>query len=328
MTALRPTTNGVDAPRLVVARPLRAIEWHRPLLVLAVAMGVLALASTLGMLIDDRQVTGLSVWSKPLKFALSTLLYAVTLSWLIGQTGRSRRVARAVGTVSAILLAVELVIITAYAVLGETSHFNITTPLHTAAWAVMAVSISTLWGLTFVLAIILFRSPLGDAARTLSIRSGILIAIVGMGLAFLMTGPKGDQIENYQGVIGAHTVGVADGGPGLPVLGWSTVAGDLRIPHFVGMHALQVLPLLAILLELASRRVAVLADRGTRLRLVALGAAGYVAVLALVTVQALAGESIVQPSTPTLVVASAIGVALAGGIGTVLVRGRRRLTAA
>jgi len=284
------------------------IRWHRPLLVLAAAMGVLVAVCLVGLVVDPRESLGVNVWEKPLKFAISTAVYAVTWSWLIGQLQRFRRVAWWAGTISAILLLIELVIITGAAAAGVTSHFNVSTPFNTVLWSIMAASIGTLWVATFVVSIILFRNPLGDRARTLAIRAGALIALAGMALAFLMTGPTAAQLDDWQGIAGAHTVGLADDGPGLPLLGWSTVAGDLRIPHFVGMHALQVIPLALILIELAARRIAVLRDVDVRYRLVAIVSAAYVAVLAVLTWQALRGQSIVAPdaatTTATLVIAA------------------------
>ena len=298
------TTAVQNRPTSTVA----GIRWHRPLLVLAAAMGVLVAVCLVGLVVDPRESLGVNVWEKPLKFAISTAVYAVTWSWLIGQLQRFRRVAWWAGTISAILLLIELVIITGAAAAGVTSHFNVSTPFNTVLWSIMAASIGTLWVATFVVSIILFRNPLGDRARTLAIRAGALIALAGMALAFLMTGPTAAQLDDWQGIAGAHTVGLADGGPGLPLLGWSTVAGDLRIPHFVGMHALQVIPLALILIELAARRIAVLRDVDVRYRLVAIVSAAYVAVLAVLTWQALRGQSIVAPdaatATATLVIAS------------------------
>jgi hypothetical protein len=193
--------------------------------------------------------------------------------------------------------------------------------LATTLWAIMAFSISALWIATFVVSILLFRNPLGDRARAIAIRSGAILALVGMGLAFLMTGPQGDQISDYRGVIGAHSVGVDDGGPGLPLLGWSTIGGDLRIPHFVGMHALQVIPLVIIVIELLSSRIAALRDLTVRFRIMVIVAVSYASVLALLTWQALRGQSIVQPDAATLAVATSIAVA---AIAAVLVVGRQR----
>ena len=298
------TTAVQNRPTSTVA----GIRWHRPLLVLAAAMGVLVVVCLVGLVVDPRESLGVNVWEKPLKFAISTAVYAVTWSWLIGQLQRFQRVAWWAGTISAILLLIELVIITGAAAAGITSHFNVSTPVSTALWSIMAASIGTLWVATFVVSIILFRNPLGDRARTLAIRAGALIALAGMALAFLMTGPTAAQLDDWQGIAGAHTVGLADGGPGLPLLGWSTVAGDLRIPHFIGMHALQVIPLALILIELAARRIAVLRDVDVRYRLVAIVSAAYVAVLAVLTSQALRGQSIVAPdaatATATLVIAA------------------------
>ena len=175
-----------------------------------------------------------------------------------------------------------------------------------------------------MISLLLFANPGPDRARNIAIRAGAVISVIGMALGFLMTIPSAAQIEADNGIVGAHTVGLDDGGPGLPLLGWSTVGGDLRIPHFVGMHALQLLPLLLIVLELLSRRFGVLADAAVRARLMWIAAAGYAAVVALVTWQALRGQSIVQPDAPTMLALAAIVLAVGVPTAVVLVRKARQ----
>ncbi len=193
-------------------------RWHRPLLVLAVVMGVLMVLHTAGLLLDSREVTNAAVWLKPLKFSLSIGIYSLTLAWLIGRlpSGARARIATIAGTISAVGLAIEMVIIDGFALVGQSSHVNLSTPLHAAMWHVMAASISAVWVMTFVVAALLFRAPLGDAGRALAIRAGAVIALAGMAIAFLMIGPKAGQVSDYPGLVGAHTVGRADGGPGAP----------------------------------------------------------------------------------------------------------------
>jgi hypothetical protein len=84
------------------------------------------------------------------------------------------------------------------------------------------------------------------------------------------------------------------------------VGGDLRIGHFLGLHAMQVLPLLGFALTRpwAARRWTL----RQRAQLVWLGGAAYLGMLATATWQALRGQSIVAPDGLTLTVA-AVGTA-------------------
>ncbi|GAA1730021.1 hypothetical protein [Microcella frigidaquae] len=300
-------------------------RWHRPLLALGILLAVLTVVTLVGRLVDDRELLGVNLWEKPLKFAISGTIYAITWAWIIGHFTRWQRAAWWAGTVIAVTLAIELVVIVGASVAGITSHFNVSTPLSTTLWSIMAAAITTLWVATFVAGVALWRNPGADPARQAAIRTGVAISLLGMGLAFLMTGPTAEQLNDFQGIAGAHAVGVADGGPGLPLLGWSTLGGDLRIPHFIGMHALQALPLLALLLEWGARRgIMPLRDALVRRGLVLTGAGAYLAVVGLVTMQALRGQSIVAPDALTLSLGAAIAAAAAAATLAVLAAGARR----
>ena len=290
-------------------------SWHRPLLLLAAVMAVCAVVAIGGLVVDDRVVTGQPVWAKPLKFALSIAIYAVTWAWLLRQLNRFRRTAWWLGTVSAVMLGVEMIVIVAAVLRGTTSHFNVSDGLNATLWAIMGIAIVVVWVATFVVSLFLMASPGPDRARNLAVRLGALISVGGMAVAFLMVLPTAAQLQSPGGVIGAHSVGVADDAAGLPLLGWSTQGGDLRIPHFVGMHALQMIPLALIVLELLSRRVPVLRREAVRARLVVITASVVTAVTALLTWQALRGQSIVRPDLPTGLAAAAIVVAAVVGVG-------------
>lgn len=277
-----------------------ALSWHRPLMLLAVAMALLVAWSIGGMIIDDRTLTGLPIWAKSAKFALSVLIYAVTWAWLLAQLTRWRRIAWWAGTVAALGLAVELVVITTQIARGTTSHFNFTTPLNAALWNVMGSSIVVVWIATLIASAALFADPSADPARNAAIRYGAALSLAGAALGMLMVRATPEQRAAGGSISGAHTVGLADGGPGLPLLGWSTAGGDLRVPHFLGMHALQVIPLVLLALEYGSRRIPALRSAQTRRTLVVTAAAIYAAVLTVLTWQALRGQSVVHPDAATL----------------------------
>ena len=150
-----------------------------------------------------------------------------------------------------------------------------------------------------------------------------------MAVAFLMTsGPTPAQLAakgagEGMPIVGAHSVGVEDGGAGLPLTGWSTVGGDLRVPHFFGLQALQTLPLLGFLL--ASSGPAWLRS-GYRVALVWTAGMTYLGLVVLLTWQALRGQSLIAPDAITLGTLFALLVA-AGATATVVALHARSLQA-
>jgi hypothetical protein len=139
---------------------------------------------------------------------------------------------------------------------------------------------------------------LEDRTMASAIRLGLVVASVGMAFGYVMTMPTAQQAAAMDAgqipdMIGAHSVGVTDGGAGLPFVGWSTDGRDLRIGHSIGMHALQVLPPLALWMR----------GRGSVARQVGkvrIAAAAYLGLSVLVTWQALRAQPLLHPDALTL----------------------------
>jgi hypothetical protein len=303
-------------------------EWHRPLLLVAAVTAPFVVISLAGVLLDDRVLVGAPIWLKPFKFAVSIVIYAVTWAWLYAYLPRNRLV-RWSTTIIAAMLAIEYVIIVGQVVRGRQSHFNVATPLDAGLWATMAASIVVLWIANLVVAAHLIRRRVGGRPLTWAARAGAVISLFGAAVAFLMTRPTAAQLASlrdgtFAGLLGrGHSVGVADGGPIMSVTGWSTTGGDLRIAHFVGLHALQALPLVAVLLALLAGRVALLRAEAVRTRLVVVASAGYAGLTLLTLWQALRGQPLTSPDGLTLAAFGALVVLVVAASVAVLATNRR-----
>lgn len=278
----------------------------------ALLMGGALVASIVGLVADPRVITGAPAWLKPAKFAISTAIYMLTLAGiftLLPDWPRTRRVA---GWATALILILEVAIIDTQAWRGTTSHFNVGTILDGALFTIMGLAILVQTLISVAVAFALWRTPFEDRALGWALRFGMVITIIGASTGGLMTRPTPTQLEAAQAtgrmtIAGAHTVGAPDGGSGLPGTGWSVEHGDLRIPHFVGLHAMQILPLLALALR---RRLASFA----RVRVIRVATASYTTLFGILLWQALRGQSVIQPDGATIAALLAWAILTAAGV--------------
>jgi hypothetical protein len=186
--------------------------------------------------LSNTQVYNVNAWYKPFKFAFSTFLFAWAMAWYCYYLPSFN--INYFNWSIIILLGFEIVYIAIQAGKGQLSHYNLSTPFYAVLYGMMALAATLVTIYTAYVGILFFRYdfPILPNYYLWAIRLGIVIFVVFSFEGFVM----GSKLT--------HTIGGEDGGAGIPLLNWSTKFGDPRIAHFIGMHALQVLPILSFYL--------------------------------------------------------------------------------
>lgn len=302
--------------------------WRKnpPLTILLLGMLAMFVVAFVGMVFDPRVITGAPAWMKPAKFAISIAIYGATLLWLLRFIPDRPRLVAVLSWSALLGFGIEMALITLQVVRGTTSHFNQATAFDATVFSIMGAVIVGMWLLNLIVAVLLFRRQFAAPSIVWGVRMGLTAALVGMAVAFLMPQPTPAQESRMDAtgsspIIGAHAVGVDDGGPGLPFVGWSTIGGDLRVPHFVGLHGLQALPFIGWLL--ASFAPAWLSPRG-RAQLAIIAGLAWIGLTLLLVWQALRGQPLIAPDGQTLVAFVALVAATAALSGIVVVLNGRK----
>ena len=205
-----------------------SVWWNVVLLVLSVA----------ALPFDHRRILGLNPWIKPIKFELSVILFLLTMAVLlsaVGRTGEWVKLRAFVGWGIGVAMIAENSIIAMQSLRGVRSHMNFSTLFDGVSFGIMGGFILLN---TILVAVLLGLYFISDAGLPVPLLWGIRL-----GLLVLLAGSvEGSMMVTH----GSHTVGIADGGPGLPFVNWSTGHGDLRVAHFFALHALQIFLLLGL----------------------------------------------------------------------------------
>jgi hypothetical protein len=221
--------------------------WRKQRLLMISGVGFLILFLILAVIspFDTQQITGVNRWIKPMKFSSSIAIYLWTLAVYLYFLPGAEKSKRVIGWGAAAMLTGEIILIVMQAARGTTSHFNNSNAFDSAVFSLMGLMIVVNTVLIIYLAVLYFRARFDlPSALVWGMRLGLIL--------FLLASFEGGYMSAQTG----HAVGVADGGAGLPFVNWSTEGGDLRAAHFIGMHALQAIPIFAWLTVWLQKRFA------------------------------------------------------------------------
>ena len=195
---------------------------------------------------DSRQIGGLSVWVKPAKFAASLMVWFWTMAWCFAALAPEavrQRAARIIIWGTIICGSYEVGWMTLRSAFGLPSHFA-TDFIGNVGYAVMGIGALATCALAACVGLMVLRSSRPELSSAM--RQAI-------GLGLVISGVTGAITGGTISVLASPYVGGA-GAPGpWPPFFWAAHGGDLRVAHFIGIHAMQGLPLLALMLAAIPR---------------------------------------------------------------------------
>lgn len=270
----------------MLARSLRR-SWDEGLRIERVAFVVGGLLMVSGLVHLVALIASGGTWTgpvslrKPTTFGLSFGLTLVTVTWathFIRIGPRARRILLGIFTVACV---VETTLVSVQAWRGLPSHFNFSTGPNAAISGTLAFGGMVIVATAIAMTLTTFRA-LASAAPSmrLALRFGFLMLLValGVGAAMIATGVVTSQSD--------------------PNLAYTT-AGFLKPSHAVFMHAILVIPALAWLLTFTDR------PERHRLRLVQLGAGGYLLVGIVVLIESITRVPPLDAPLPAMLLSGA-----------------------
>jgi len=261
MKNLMATLGQLGRPDPALVRAGWVMGWVLALCLFAIAM-------------DSRQIGGLSVWVKPAKFAASLLVWYWTMAWCFAALAPEavrQRAARIIIWGTIICGSYEVAWISLRSAFGLPSHFA-TDIIGNIGYGVMGLGAVALCALAAWLGVLVLRSGKPDLPSAM--RQAIGLGLVISGVTGAITGATISVFAS------PYIGGAGVAGPWPPFF-WAAHGGDLRVAHFIGIHAMQGLPLLALLLAAIPRLKAA--------QLVQLGAVLWLAFTGFAFAQALRG---------------------------------------
>lgn len=187
--------------------------------------------------VTTTRVNGINTYYKPMKFFISVFLFTWTFAFYMQYLDNQPAV-KVFSWVAVIGLGYELFAITLQASRGKLSHYNTETTFDATIVFLMIIAILVITlAMVYIGFLFFIQSKFNtNIVFIWSIRLSIILTIIFACEGFIM------------GSLSKHTIGAADGTAGLPITNWSKKHGDLRIAHFFGIHAIQVVPLISVYL--------------------------------------------------------------------------------